>query len=151
MSLPIDILTSRLHPPDLNVSVLRSSLEEQRDFRVEQLTELRRVLVEADVRPRPEARSAPSSAGLAGDQARCQVTRMLAQAASAALAEIEAALDRLDCGSYGYCEDCAAAIAAEQLEILPANRYCASCQRRHRVEVDLGTAPAARPPVWSTA
>lgn len=48
------------------------------------------------------------------------------------LAEIDAALHRLDNGTYGTCPDCLRSIPAERLEILPYARFCVSCQRRRR-------------------
>ena len=45
------------------------------------------------------------------------------------LAAIDAALARLDDGTYGRCVGCGAAIARERLEILPQTAYCLSCHR----------------------
>ena len=44
------------------------------------------------------------------------------------LEEIDAALVRLDDGTYGVCQQCRTAIAAERLEILPHARFCVRCQ-----------------------
>jgi DnaK suppressor protein len=44
------------------------------------------------------------------------------------LDETEAALARLQDGTYGRCEDCSSDISAERLEILPAARYRLACQ-----------------------
>jgi DnaK suppressor protein len=44
------------------------------------------------------------------------------------LEEIDAALVRLDDGTYGVCQQCRTAIAAERLEILPHARFCIRCQ-----------------------
>ena len=38
--------------------------------------------------------------------------------------EVQAALDRLEEGTYGRCEICSRAIGDERLEALPATRYC---------------------------
>jgi DnaK suppressor protein len=46
------------------------------------------------------------------------------------LAEIEAAEERLDSGSYGMCVSCRTAIPGERLEILPYVRFCVACQQR---------------------
>lgn len=43
------------------------------------------------------------------------------------LAEIEAALARIDSGSYGSCERCGGAIGRSRLRALPEIRFCASC------------------------
>ena len=46
------------------------------------------------------------------------------------LAEVEAALRRLDEGRYGLCEVCGKPIGAERLEAMPATRYCVDDQAR---------------------
>lgn len=46
------------------------------------------------------------------------------------LKEIDAALGRVQDGSYGTCQECAKPIPAERLEILPHVRCCVGCQRR---------------------
>ncbi|MFM8267119.1 MAG: TraR/DksA family transcriptional regulator [Ilumatobacteraceae bacterium] len=43
------------------------------------------------------------------------------------LAAVEAALARLDDGTYGSCEKCGGAIGAERLEAMPWARHCISC------------------------
>jgi DnaK suppressor protein len=48
----------------------------------------------------------------------------------AELAEVEAALRRLDAGRYGLCEVCGQQIAAGRLEAMPAARYCVADQAR---------------------
>lgn len=40
------------------------------------------------------------------------------------LAEVEAALERLDDGSYGRCEVCGKEISEPRLEAMPATRFC---------------------------
>ena len=40
------------------------------------------------------------------------------------LADVTAALGRLDDGTYGRCEVCGKEIAAPRLEAMPATRYC---------------------------
>ena len=44
--------------------------------------------------------------------------------------EVDAAVARLDEGTYGMCERCGAAIGAARLEALPAARTCISCAAR---------------------
>ena len=48
------------------------------------------------------------------------------------LAAIDAAIARLDAGSYGQCESCGNPIAAERLEALPSAALCIDCQRAAR-------------------
>jgi RNA polymerase-binding transcription factor DksA len=48
----------------------------------------------------------------------------------AELAQVEAALQRLETGRFGWCEDCGEAIAAERLGAQPWAARCLSCQSR---------------------
>jgi DnaK suppressor protein len=92
---------------------IRADLDQQRRFRTEQLEEL--------------AVDAAEEIATA-DQNRLQVTRVLTLAAEAALSEIDAALQRLEEGSYGICERCVEPIRWERLEVLPMSRLCIPCQ-----------------------
>lgn len=98
-----------------SLSNIRAQLEEQRHFRLEQIQQLNCDMADG-------VRS--------GDDARQQVTRILAVSARAALDEIHAALGRLDTGAYGSCEGCGEPIALERLEVLPTSRLCTPCQYR---------------------
>lgn len=51
----------------------------------------------------------------------------LAEQARRHLAEIDAAMLRLDVGSYGACERCGRPIPEERLEARPVARTCISC------------------------
>lgn len=46
------------------------------------------------------------------------------------LQEIDAALQRIESGDYGYCELCDEEIAEKRLEINPTARYCIACSSR---------------------
>jgi DnaK suppressor protein len=46
------------------------------------------------------------------------------------LKEIAAALERIDAGAFGKCEECASAIARPRLKELPYTRYCVECARK---------------------
>jgi len=46
------------------------------------------------------------------------------------LREVENALDRLEEGTYGICEDCGASIKLERLKVLPFTTCCVRCQER---------------------
>src|SRR3954470_24288482 len=48
------------------------------------------------------------------------------------LRDLDDALERLDEGGYGTCEDCGVAISEKRLEALPWARYCVTCQERHQ-------------------
>jgi RNA polymerase-binding transcription factor len=57
---------------------------------------------------------------------RSQVGALVRQA-EGHLAEIDAAVKRLDAGTYGTCEDCGAPIGAERLVARPTARACIRC------------------------
>ena len=52
------------------------------------------------------------------------------QHAEAELAEVHAALKRLDEGKYGLCEGCGQPISEGRLEAMPATRYCVEDQAK---------------------
>lgn len=47
------------------------------------------------------------------------------------LAEVEAALSRMDRGTYGQCEGCAEPIPEARLRALPWARFCVKCMEHH--------------------
>lgn len=51
---------------------------------------------------------------------------------SRALAEVEAALARIDAGSYGLCVDCGGEIPRERVDALPQAARDVECERRFR-------------------
>lgn len=46
------------------------------------------------------------------------------------LNEISAALERIDAGKFGQCEECRADIAKPRLKELPYTRFCVECARK---------------------
>jgi RNA polymerase-binding transcription factor DksA len=46
------------------------------------------------------------------------------------LEEITAALDRLDRGTYGKCEECQGVIPKARLQAVPYTRHCVACARK---------------------
>jgi RNA polymerase-binding transcription factor len=57
---------------------------------------------------------------------RSQVAALVRQAREH-LTEVDAALDRVEAGTYGVCERCGAAIAPARLEARPVARTCVAC------------------------
>jgi DnaK suppressor protein len=49
------------------------------------------------------------------------------------LSEIDAALERIDRGLYGRCEQCHSSIGRQRLRAIPEARYCIACTERHEV------------------
>jgi RNA polymerase-binding protein DksA len=54
----------------------------------------------------------------------------LEESAKDTLAEIDAALQRIEDGTYGFCEVCGKPISAERLAAIPWARLCIDDQRR---------------------
>jgi RNA polymerase-binding transcription factor DksA len=65
------------------------------------------------------------------EQRRAAIERTLPEApterAWEELAETQAALGRIEDGTYGRCEACGGAIGRQRLLALPLTRYCMSC------------------------
>jgi len=49
---------------------------------------------------------------------------------SATLQEVDDALDRIEAGTYGVCQECAQAIGPRRLDIKPYASLCVDCRRR---------------------
>ncbi|WP_375480119.1 TraR/DksA family transcriptional regulator [uncultured Jatrophihabitans sp.] len=95
-----------------DLSMLRGMLLEQRDFRLEQLAELRR-----------RQSSAAMSTAVA------EVSRSLIDGAQAALRDVHEALERMADGNFGACVGCGGRLERERLEILPHVARCMPCQQ----------------------
>ncbi|GAA1553488.1 hypothetical protein GCM10009789_03730 [Kribbella sancticallisti] len=90
--------------------VFQAELEQQRQFRVEQLADL------------------TSDRLAVGDGSLDEVTSALLTAAAAALHDIDAALERIKSGCFGLCQHCGQVIALERLRALPMASLCMDCQ-----------------------
>jgi DnaK suppressor protein len=58
----------------------------------------------------------------------------LNESEQARVAEIEAALSRIDDGTYGTCEQCDEPIGMRRLEAVPWTRRCFTCETEHEKE-----------------
>ena len=67
-----------------------------------------------------------ASADVLADLGNAEISRDVRE-----IAELEAALARIDAGVYGYCADCRAEIDFERLRAYPAAIRCARCQVVH--------------------
>jgi DnaK suppressor protein len=69
-------------------------------------------------------------ADLGTDNFEQEFTLSLLQNQEHALEEITLALDRIERGTYGKCEECQSAIPKARLQALPYTRYCVACARK---------------------
>jgi len=95
-----------------HLAVLRSMLEEQLTFRLDQLAQLHL--------PGPHGPLSSTDP---------EIFRSLVAGARAALRDVQSALWRMEEGGYGLCVGCAAPIGIARLEILPQTALCMACQR----------------------
>ena len=61
------------------------------------------------------------------------------------MAQVEAALQRLDGGTYGDCADCGEPISLQRLRVQPAALRCAPCQAAREHAVDRSSSRTASP------
>ena len=59
-----------------------------------------------------------------------ELDETLEENSSNVLAEIDAALERIEAGTYGTCANCGEEIPTERLEALPYATLCIDCKRR---------------------
>ncbi|MEV0691742.1 TraR/DksA C4-type zinc finger protein [Streptomyces sp. NPDC050388] len=107
-----EVLTSE------DLAALRANLREQLLFRQEQLRQFA-----ADAGSGPGEPLGEEAAG------RLEVHVRLAASARMVLADVEAALVRMDTGGYGRCHLCRGPVERDRLLIVPQARYCARCQQ----------------------
>jgi DnaK suppressor protein len=105
----------RLDPAEL--AALRDSLEKHRLFRRDQLREIALTTTSRGDRASPEDAVAQT-----------EIRHQLATTARMVLAEIDAAVLRMDNSEYGKCDRCGDPLAIQRLRIHPQTRYCMRCQ-----------------------
>lgn len=110
----------------------RSRLEEQREAtrrRLAGLTGSYDAVVAASYDSNADDEHDPEGATIAFE--RSQVGALIRQAREG-LAEIDAALARVDAGTYGVCERCGEAIGEARLDARPVARLCIGCASKPR-------------------
>jgi DnaK suppressor protein len=105
----------------------RGRLEAEREAALERLASLThdfQAVVAAALGSNADDEHDPEGATIAFE--RSQIGSLARQAQSH-IAEIDAALTRLETGSYGTCEDCGGAIGEGRLKARPVARTCIQC------------------------
>lgn len=72
----------------------------------------------------------PSRSDLSNDYASKDRTTALLSMDRKALIQVDEALERIENGTYGKCEECGDTIPIERLEILPYATLCVACQQK---------------------
>lgn len=78
----------------------------------------------------PSSQTVEESAELGSDNYDDEVTIGLLEKEGPRLGEINAALERIDNGTYSRCAECGREISIERLEAIPFTRQCIECGRR---------------------
>ena len=87
--------------------------------------------------------NAPGDSGdMSVDQFQQDVSLGLLESENEVLAQVAAAIDRIDAGTFGTCADCGREIARERLQAVPYTPYCVDDARR-REEAEDAAAGAA--------
>jgi DnaK suppressor protein len=102
---------------------LRALLEDRRRALTAGVTDLMR-----DVRTRTENTRVPDAQDGVDAEHRDDLDLALLQMRGETLARIDAALRRLEAGTYGICGDCDGPIASERLGALPFAVRCRPCE-----------------------
>lgn len=117
--------------PPKTLEKLRKLLEEERETYLRQARDLA-AEAEALAADREPGDTQFDEESGEGDTLNVERERDLALSASAiqAVEDIDAALSRMDTGTYGYCERCGKKIAVARLEALPFAALCIECKSR---------------------
>lgn len=111
----------------VDLDELRARLEQERDARLAQVERLRNEAADdAWNQPKPDETDQGSEA------VERERLRSLAERSHDDLQAIEAALKRMDDGTYGVCVDCGEPIAPARLNARPEAATCVDCQQRRR-------------------
>ena len=79
---------------------------------------------------------------IACDSTQDEISSQLVEVESRELAQIDKALQRMDQGEYGVCDQCGAAIPVTRLKALPYATLCVRCQEQSEdgTPIETGTA-----------
>ncbi|HLF89655.1 MAG TPA: TraR/DksA C4-type zinc finger protein [Anaerolineales bacterium] len=110
----------------LDLEAIRVKLEEQRHSLVEQISAEKSKLT-------PQAAQNPDRSSLAMEYASHELDLALYEKNHYQLSQVNAALKRINEGTYGICERCGNLINPERLEILPYATLCIGCQMKQEV------------------
>ncbi len=93
-----------------------------------------KMLTEVSIKIHNEAGESKSEIGdiydLASNERERELTLTLGDRDRGKLAQIEDALERIDDGTYGECEECGEPIADNRLSVLPFTKVCIECQSK---------------------
>lgn len=105
----------------------RKQLDKLRKILEKRLQELRRSVAEAEHEGRT-AQHGPDEGDRASSSHEKEILFRRSTHARTSIKGIEAALTRIDEGTFGLCVNCGMEIGPKRLEAVPWTRYCITCQ-----------------------
>ena len=103
------------------------------------LLEMKKRLLAGVEKPIPESLMAANDIGDEADQAEDErnreVSLLLTGRIKASLMAIEEALEKVEEGTYGICEECEDKIPPGRLRVMPLAKFCLLCQSRLEMEM----------------
>lgn len=109
------------------------------------LGEKSKIVQEVSNKIKDEANTSKSKTGdiydIASSERERELSLTLGDRDRGKLPEIEDALERLEDGSYGECEECEEPIAQNRLRILPFTRVCVECQSKLEIDIRIKGSP----------
>lgn len=115
--------------PTRNKKITKKQQAEIRDILERELNKLTKALgVEDVVEERTGGTFQGDAADIAALSAGLEANQAFKQRGGERLREILDALERLNSGNYGGCEQCGGNIAFERLEIIPTTACCKNCR-----------------------
>lgn len=113
----------------MNLPAVRARLEDERQRLAEEIEALRRTDLESE-REREGAGRGNHMADDATETFEHEKALALIQNLRVLGEKVERALQKLDQGTYGVCDECGKPIAPERLEAIPYATMCISCKAK---------------------
>ena len=124
--------------PKRSLASLRRRLHQRRSTLMEQIQRRLRA------QQRVSNGHVSDAADMASTEADDGVAFAFTEAESGELAEVDDALNRVDSGEYGRCEQCGGLIGLERLKALPFAGLCLDCKQQEETAVGARTLPLAK-------
>ncbi|GGD44112.1 TraR/DksA family transcriptional regulator [Sinisalibacter lacisalsi] len=102
----------------VNTEKFRGILESRRDELIERLREIDETL---------DSHQSKDWEELATEREGDEVLEGMGVSGKAEIAKIQAALERVQTGEYGYCVSCGDEISEERLDVVPYTPFCRDC------------------------
>ncbi len=121
---------------ELWLQKMRQRLEARRSELLRQKEQAKRALASEGASQAQEGTVATHPADAASDVTMAEYAQTMLRTIEEELHEVDAALERLETGTYGICVDCGQPIDRERLEVVPWAARCRADQERFERELE---------------